>query len=260
MKGRQGIIAETCGAGWINFLGKPNINYTLWLRHGFPRGSCYVIVRGIGALRPALSDRPFIIRRCLGGPMRTDPLRILVVEDDYFLAERLARDIRANGDTVVGPFADVHEAIHRVGLVQGAILDVKIQDETSFSVADSLIHHGVPMLFLTGYHPQVVPDRFARRHIYAKPSDSAPLLHDLHEQHHKNAFQETDSIEMVVMEVIRQAKIMMPDAASAERLVEAVLLRAIAETRETRIKGEIRACLLALLDDEYRQRGRRHLH
>ncbi|MFD2816599.1 hypothetical protein ACFSYD_22800 [Paracoccus aerius] len=69
--------------------------------------------------------------------MTDTSLRILVVEDDFLTAQRLTTEIRANGDHVVGPFADVHDAIHCVGLAQAAILDVRVQDETSFQVADS---------------------------------------------------------------------------------------------------------------------------
>lgn len=192
--------------------------------------------------------------------MATASLRILVVEDDYFMAERLAREIRANGDVVVGPFADVHDAIGLVGAVQAAILDVKVQDETSFQVADSLICHDIPFVFLTGYDPQVVPARFKRRHVYAKPSHAAPLLHDLHERHRAIAADTGDSVETIVIEMIRRARGIMPDQASADRLVEATLLRAIAETRESRMDGDIRARLLNLLDEEYRQRSKLHLH
>lgn len=191
--------------------------------------------------------------------MTSECLRILVVEDDFLAATRLSQEIRAGGDTVVGPFADVHDAIQRVGLVQAAILDVQVQDETSFQLADSLTHHGIPFVFLTGYDPQAVPTRFPRRHIYAKPSHVAPLLHDLHEQHRAIAAQNIDSMEVVVIEMIRRSRSVMPDEGSADRLVEAALLRAIAETRDGRMEGDIRARLLGLLDEEHRQRGNLHL-
>ncbi|MTE01601.1 hypothetical protein GIY56_15035 [Paracoccus sp. YIM 132242] len=191
--------------------------------------------------------------------MTFDPLHILVVEDDFFVADKLSREIRAGGDTVVGPFADVHDAIHRVGLVQAAILDVRVQDESSFQVADSLNHHGIPFVFLTGYDPQAVPVRFPRRHVYTKPSHAAPLLHDLHQQHRALAPHEIDSVQAAVLEMIRRSRAVMPDEASADRLVEAALLRAIAETTERRMEGDVRTRLLDLLEDEYSQRGKLHL-
>lgn len=194
------------------------------------------------------------------GMMTSESLRILVVDDDYFMAERLSREIRANGDIVVGPVADVHDALDLACVVQAAILDVKVQDETSFQIADSLIHHDVPFIFLIGYDPQVVPSRFARQHIYAKPSHAAPLLHDLHERH-RAASEAADSVEAVVIEMICRGREMMPDEASAERLVEGALMRAITEAPQDEPKGDdIRARLFALFQDEYRQRGRLRLH
>ncbi|MCZ0964376.1 response regulator [Paracoccus benzoatiresistens] len=192
--------------------------------------------------------------------MTFEPLRILLVEDDFFIAETLAREIRAEGDTVVGPFADIHEAIQYVGLVQAAILDVLVQEETSFSIADSLIHHEIPFIFLTGSDPRVIPARFADRHIYDKPSPATPLLYDLHQQHRAIVSQGDGNMEAVVIEMIRRARDLMPDEASADRIVEGALLRAIAETKDKRMEGDIRANMLSLLYDEYRQRGRLCLH
>lgn len=191
--------------------------------------------------------------------MISDCLRILVVEDDFFAAHKLSEEIRAGGDKVVGPFADVHDAIHRVGLVQAAILDVRVQDESSFHVADSLVHHGIPFVFLTGFDPQAVPARFERRHVYTKPSHAAPLLHDLHAQHRAMAAPDTSSIELVVVEMMRRSRVVMPDETSADRLVEAALMQAIAETTQGPPVADMGARLLDLLEDEYRQRGRLYL-
>jgi DNA-binding LytR/AlgR family response regulator len=188
--------------------------------------------------------------------MKVEPLRILVVEDDFFIAESLSREIRAEGHTVVGPFADVHEAIHLAGLVQAAILDIWVRDETSFFVADSLVHHSIPFVFLTGADPQLIPPRFADRHAYTKPAPVAPLLHDLHQQHRAIVPPDDDCMEAVVIEMIRRARHLMPDEASADRLVEGALLQAIAKTGKGRMEGDVRAQLLTLLDNEYRQRGR----
>jgi DNA-binding LytR/AlgR family response regulator len=190
--------------------------------------------------------------------MTNPSLRILVVEDDFLTAQRLANEIRANGDHVVGPFADVHDAIHRVGLVQAAILDVRVQDETSFLVADSLIHGGIPFVFLTGYDRHQIPSRFSAR-VFSKPSGAAPLLDNLHREYDRLAHQQNDSIEMVVLEMMHLARDMMPDEASVERLVEAVLLRAIREQGEGSAPQDVRGWLLHLLDREHRERGRNHL-
>jgi hypothetical protein len=158
---------------------------------------------------------------------------------------------------VVGPFADVHDALPYVGLVQAAILDVKVQNEPSFQVADSLNHHDIPFVFLTGYHPHMVPARFKRRHVYSKPRHAGPLLHDLHERHRVIVPSDADTAQSVVIEMMLRAWRLMPSEAAAERLVEASLLRAIAEAYEGRcLEDNIRTRLLGLLDEEYRQRGK----
>lgn len=188
--------------------------------------------------------------------MTFEPLRILVVEDDFLIAGKLSREICAEGHTVVGPFSDIHEAIQYVGLVHAAILDIRVRDETSFSVADSLVRHAIPFVFLTDRDPQFIPVRFADCHIYTKSSHAAPLLHDLYQQHRAIPPQEGDSMEAIVIEMIRRARDLMPDEASADRIVERALLQAIAETKDGQMEGDIHARLLSLLDDEYRQRGK----
>ena len=47
---------------------------------------------------------------------------------------------------------------------------------------------------------------------------------------------ETDSMEAVVRDMIHRSCTIMPDRASADRLVEAVLLRAIAESKGGQFK------------------------
>lgn len=191
--------------------------------------------------------------------MTDTSLRILVVEDDFLTAQRLTTEIRANGDHVVGPFADVHDAIHCVGLAQAAILDVRVQDETSFQVADSLIHGGVPFVFLTGYDRRHIPSRFSARSVFYKPSPAAPLLSNLHREYGLRADLQEDTVESAVIEMIHIARGQMPDKASAERLVEAALIRAIQEQGEGSVPPNVRGWLCHLLDREYKERGRIHL-
>lgn len=68
-----------------------------------------------------------------------------------------------------------------------------------------------------------------------------------------------DSMEAVVRDVIRRSCALMPDRASADRLTEAVLLRAIAENTKGRLTN-FRLQLMGMLDEEHRLRGRRFLN
>ena len=68
-----------------------------------------------------------------------------------------------------------------------------------------------------------------------------------------------DSMEAVVRDIIRRSCALMPDRASAERLTEAVLLRAIAENTKGGLTN-VRLQLMGMLDEEHRLRGRRFLN
>ena len=68
-----------------------------------------------------------------------------------------------------------------------------------------------------------------------------------------------DSMEAVVRDVIRRSCSLMPDRPSADRLTEAVLLRAIAENTKGRLT-DFRLQLMGMLDEEHRLRGRYFLN
>ena len=89
--------------------------------------------------------------------------RILVVEDEYFLAEDLREELSDCGAQVLGPVANVKDAIAfiRTGGIDAAVLDINLQGELVFSTADELRAQGIPFAFATGYDRSSVPQRFA---------------------------------------------------------------------------------------------------
>lgn len=190
--------------------------------------------------------------------MTSKPLRVLVVQDDARVAHRLAREICACGEIVVGPFSNVGEAMELVDTVQAAILDVSVRDEDALCVADRLMHSDVPFVFLTAQDHRVIPARFDGHRAYPKPRHAAPLLDELHRQHRTRAARQDDDPKAIVVEMLERSRTIMPDPASAERLVEAALLRAVAQSVEQGIPPRFRPWLMALLDDEIGQK-RRHL-
>ena len=93
-----------------------------------------------------------------------DGRRILLVEDEYFIVRDMARAFAAAGAAVIGPAATVAEALRLIaasGPMDGAVLDINLQGEMVFPVADALTTRGVPFLFATGYDRETIPDRFA---------------------------------------------------------------------------------------------------
>ena len=66
------------------------------------------------------------------------------------------------GCCVVGPAARVGEALDIVGVepLDAAILDLNLNGEKSYPVADALMSRGVPFLFSTGYETESLPNGY----------------------------------------------------------------------------------------------------
>ena len=79
--------------------------------------------------------------------------RILLVEDEPVIAFALEDLIGDLGFDPVGPAFRLAEALALAALrgFYAAILDVNLNEERSFSVADYLAKRGVPFMFATSY-------------------------------------------------------------------------------------------------------------
>jgi two-component SAPR family response regulator len=100
-----------------------------------------------------------------------DGIRVLVVEDEFLIALELEAMIRDLAGTVVGPVANLDAA--RTVLLQEkincAILDVRLDGQTSLPLADELIASGVPVILVSGYDSDQLPNRFADTPKLRKP-------------------------------------------------------------------------------------------
>jgi DNA-binding response OmpR family regulator len=88
--------------------------------------------------------------------------RLLVVEDEYFIADEIVRTLTNHGADVVGPASTLAGARQFLAEtpIDGAILDVNLQGEMIFPFADELRARGIPFVFATGYDRSIVPSRF----------------------------------------------------------------------------------------------------
>ncbi|HVW92490.1 MAG TPA: response regulator [Devosia sp.] len=103
--------------------------------------------------------------------------RVLIVEDEYFIAEELSTAVRALGATIVGPTASLQRALELLGgPVDLAILDINLNGESSFAIAAALSARGVPFLFATGYDAQTVPPDYRTVPRWEKPFDTEALV------------------------------------------------------------------------------------
>jgi DNA-binding NtrC family response regulator len=113
-------------------------------------------------------------------PMR----RILVVEDEYYLADDMKQSLGREGREVVGPASSVDSAMRLLDEgrpIDGAILDINLRGGQIFPLADELERRNIPFAFATGYDRSVVPDRHLARPYFEKPLDTDRLARELPE-------------------------------------------------------------------------------
>ena len=118
------------------------------------------------ALPPASDVRP-------AGPVAR-PIaarRVMIVEDEALVALVLADHLTEFGLSVVGPCASVAEATAALEAndLDAAILDVNLGKELVYPVAELLSDRGIPFVFVTGYGPESIDNRFAHAAVLEKP-------------------------------------------------------------------------------------------
>ena len=103
--------------------------------------------------------------------------RILIVEDEYFIAHDVAERLTLCGAEVVGPAADTDDALAaiRENVVDAAVLDLNLAGATDFRVADELVRRRLPFVFATGYDAGIIPARLQHVERFEKPYDVAAL-------------------------------------------------------------------------------------
>jgi CheY-like chemotaxis protein len=108
--------------------------------------------------------------------------RILVVEDEYFLADDIGRAFRALGAEIAGPVGHLEDALEILndgGILDAAVLDVNIRNEMIFPLARQLRARGVPFVFTTGYDKITVGPEFQDVPLWEKPIDVAAMAQKL---------------------------------------------------------------------------------
>lgn len=108
---------------------------------------------------------------------RTAPARILVVEDES-LIRMLLEDMLADlGHEVAATAASVSAAkeLAAAGGFDAAILDVNLEGEEVFPVAEILAGRNLPFVFASGYGQAALPEKFRDRPTLQKPFQGQQL-------------------------------------------------------------------------------------
>lgn len=98
-------------------------------------------------------------------------LRILVVEDEGFVAMMIEEMLQDLGCLVAASVARLPEACRIAATIEAdlAILDVNLYGEAVFPVAEILRERKIPFVFSTGYGASGLPAEFAGRPVLGKP-------------------------------------------------------------------------------------------
>lgn len=107
--------------------------------------------------------------------------RVLIVEDEYFLADETRARLEMLGARIVGPTGGIYQALTLIQNepVDAAILDIHIDGGLVFPVAQELMDRGIPFVFATGYDPDIIPGKFTGYALCGKPIELADIARAL---------------------------------------------------------------------------------
>ena len=112
---------------------------------------------------------------------RLQSMTVMVVEDEYFIADELRRQLTDLGANVLGPVGGIDEALETLAgatRLDAAVLDVNLNERMAYAIADALRARGVPLVFATGYDAASLPQQYGDIPICCKPVEPK-LLCDL---------------------------------------------------------------------------------
>jgi PAS domain S-box-containing protein len=108
--------------------------------------------------------------------------RVLLVEDESLVAMMMGEALRELGYSVIGPCATAAEAAATIDStdVNAAILDVNLDGELVYPVAELLAAREIPFAFITGYGEESLSPRYANVPVLQKPIDRRALRELFH--------------------------------------------------------------------------------
>lgn len=107
--------------------------------------------------------------------------KVLVVEDEMMVSWLLEDMLAEIGCAVVGPAGSVNQALAMIDAeaIDVAVLDVNLNGEMSYPIADALCARGVPFVFVTGYAKDRLLDGYRSFPVLQKPFHRAELTDTL---------------------------------------------------------------------------------
>jgi DNA-binding NtrC family response regulator len=108
--------------------------------------------------------------------------RILVAEDEFFVALSVEETLQSLGCIVLGPFSDLAQATEAATRepVDAVILDINLGGEMVYPLAEHFHRHAIPFVFITGYAKVDLPERLHVFDFLRKPVDAGTLKQAVH--------------------------------------------------------------------------------
>jgi DNA-binding LytR/AlgR family response regulator len=106
-------------------------------------------------------------------------LRILLVEDEFMIADDMLHELESLGVEVLGPFPTLARAMAFIKVepsIDAAVLDINLHGEMVWPAADELLARSVPVIFATGYDARVVPPAYAHLPRCEKPVSASRIV------------------------------------------------------------------------------------
>lgn len=104
-------------------------------------------------------------------------MRVLILEDDPFIALDLQGIVEGEGHEVVGVHRSLAEAHKRLSDVfEFALLDIDVLDGKSFEIASALDDRKIPFAFVSASNRDELPARFRNAHFVAKPYSESAIV------------------------------------------------------------------------------------
>jgi CheY-like chemotaxis protein len=103
--------------------------------------------------------------------------RVLLVEDEMIVTWLLTEMLADLGFAVVGPAVSVNQALAMIDVeaIDAAVLDVNLNGQMSYPIADALTARGVPFVFSTGYDKDRLLEGYRTFPVLQKPFHQSEL-------------------------------------------------------------------------------------
>lgn len=115
------------------------------------------------------------------GQFSLEGMRVLILEDEFFIADDLAQALRRAGAEPVGPAGSVKQAealiLHE--RLDAAILDLNVRGQMASDFVERLAASNLPCLIVSGYASDAVPAAVSQVPRLEKPVSPTVVIESL---------------------------------------------------------------------------------